>query len=386
MPTAKALLDTRYKSKDNTYPVIIRCRHQGKTRDMATGWKIDKKYWAGEQVSGRHPDAVIINGRISDLLNQAKQYYATCQLQGRAVKLDLIGSQRNSYSFNAYLLHRAKQFDEKEMIIMGRKTRRLEKEIKLCFSREIFFEDITADLLRDLEAWMVQQDNINNTRHKKFKFLGFYSQAVTDGKATDPNPFKQYKIKRKPVQKEKLTPEEIKAIEDLQLNPGPVNNARNLFLFSYYCKGVRFADCITCGRDHVVNGRIIFETGKTGKFISIKIHQRLQAILDIYKGDYLFPYIKTWPDKKIERLKIIDSLNVVVNRNLKVVAGLSGIKKDLTFHIARHTFASHLKGVTDNINAIQESLGHSDQRTTALYLQALDDEKLDKEMDKLYGK
>lgn len=82
---------------------------------------------------------------------------------------------------------------------------------------------------------------------------------------------------------------------------------------------------------------------------------------------------------------MIDSLNVIVNRNLKVVAELVGISKALTFHIARHTFAFHLKKKTDSIHVIKDSLGHSRSSTTEQYLQALDDEYLDIEMDKLYG-
>jgi integrase/recombinase XerD len=70
---------------------------------------------------------------------------------------------------------------------------------------------------------------------------------------------------------------------------------------------------------------------------------------------------------------------------LKTVAALAGITKDLTFHIARHTFASHLQDVTDNIHVIKDSLGHSKSQTTEIYLKALSDERLDKDMDKLYG-
>jgi site-specific recombinase XerD len=82
---------------------------------------------------------------------------------------------------------------------------------------------------------------------------------------------------------------------------------------------------------------------------------------------------------------MIDSLNVIVNRNLKIVAAVAGITKGLTFHTARHTFATHLQGVTENIHVIRDSLGHSKSQTTEIYLKSLSDERLDKDMDKLYG-
>jgi len=82
----------------------------------------------------------------------------------------------------------------------------------------------------------VKKGNSNNTRNKKYKFFQeFYGQAVVDGKAELPNNVKTYKIPKKPVKKEKLTLEEIKRLEELPLKPGITDNARNLFLFAYYC-------------------------------------------------------------------------------------------------------------------------------------------------------
>jgi integrase/recombinase XerD len=408
MATVKPILDTRYKSKDNTYQIIVRIRSGKDMRDMGTGWKVEEKYWNWSEVSNKHKDARIINSRIDEMIHQAKQYIADCQRLNRPVKLDLIGKQRNSYSWNEYLLHRGKQYAAKEQYIMERKVQRFDREFRvfntpgLTFAdllederlkrklrgNDLYFDDLTADLMRNYDAFLISQGNGNNTRHKKFEFLGkFYTDAINEGKAEGPNQFKLYKIASKPVKKEKLTEGEIKAIEDLQLKPGPVNDARNLFLFSYYCKGNRFETCITCRRDMIVAGRILFRTNKGNKYVSVKIHNRLQAIIDQYagNGELLFPYIKTVPTGKKEYIKTIDSLNVIVNRNLKAVAQLAGISKPLTFHIARHSFASHLQDVTDNIHVIKDSLGHSRTNTTEIYLKSLGDERLDKDMDKLYG-
>jgi integrase len=99
----------------------------------------------------------------------------------------------------------------------------------------------------------------------------------------------------------------------------------------------------------------------------------------------LFPYVKELPEDAKEYLKLIDSRNVIINRNLKIVAGLAGVSAELSFHIARHTFAFHMKKKSDNIHVIKEALGHSKSSTTEQYLQSLDDEFIDREIDKLYG-
>lgn len=407
MATVKPLLDTRYQSKDKTYPVIVRVRDGSQVRDMPTGWKITEKYWKGKEVGSGHPEAAYINSKIADLENQAKAYIANCKLKNRPIKLDLIGKAKASYSFNAFLQHRAAQYAAKELFNMESKTKRFDKELRVCFTeglkfddlnddelkkkplrgREVYFEDFNQDLLRQYEAFLIKLPNTNNTRQRKFEFLGkFYQEAIRDGKAQAPNPFKDYKISSKPVKKEKLTEEEFKAIENLKLKPGPLNDARNLFLFSYYCKGARFENCITAKSSDIVNDRVMFRTNKGNKYISVKIHSRLKAVIDTYQGVFLFPYVKAIPAGKREYKKMIDSLNAVVNRYLKVIAEFAGVTKNISFHIARHSFAFHLKKTTNSIHVISDSLGHSNSRTTEVYLQALDDEFLDAEMDKLYGK
>lgn len=408
MATIKVMLDKRYKSKDNTHQIVIRIRNGKDLRDIGTGYKVQEKDWKGDQVSSKHPEARFINSHIDHVVAEAKQYLAECKMHKRPIKLDLISRQQKSYSWNDYLIHRAKQYSEKNMISTARKALRSAMEFYVFNTPGLTFKDliddhragrsmagtpiytdeINADLLRDFDGFLVKLGNDDNTRRKKFKFLStWYQAAIKDGKATEPNPFKEYKINQKPVKKAKLTEAEVQAIEHLKLKSGPVNDARNLWLFSYYCKGIRFETCITCRRDMIQNGRISFKMNKGEKYISVKIHSRLQAIIDQYAGDgaYLFPYVKELPASPKDFLALISGRNVIVNRNLKIVAGLAGITADLSFHIARHTFAFHLKKKSDNIHVVKDALGHSKSSTTEQYLQALDDEFLDKEMDKLYG-
>src|SRR4051812_19309802 len=81
-----------------------------------------------------------------------------------------------------------------------------------------------------------------------------------------------------------------------RLSDGPINDTRNLFLFAFYCKGQRFETCVTLRRDQMRDGRIYFITNKGKDPISVKIHSRLQKILDQYPGDpFVFPFISELP-------------------------------------------------------------------------------------------
>jgi site-specific recombinase XerD len=387
MATVALMLDERYPDAQGSFPLVVRVHHKGKRKYVPVGFKLrDNQFKNGKVIN--HPDAKIKDSRASSKLSEIKKYIADCELHNKPIRMDLIGTGKTSASFCDYLEKRAEQYKAKGQIVMWQKLNRFISELKDCFKGDVLFDDMDQDALRKLDAYMIKAGNVENTRHKKFKFLRqFFGQAIDEGKVTGTNPFKQYYIPIRPVRKDKLTTSEIENLEQIKLSAGPVNDARNLFLFSYYAKGARFENCVTLRKKQIHQGRINIVTNKSGKHISVLIHSRLQKILSQYKGkDFLFPFISELPEDPHEYLSLIGSLNTVVNRNLKILAGLCGIKTKITFHIARHSFAYHLKKVTNNMHIIQEALVHSNQRTTETYLKSLGDEVLDVEMEKLYGR
>lgn len=388
MPTVTVLLNERYASKDNTFPIIIRVEHQGQRRKIPIGYKVEKRYWTGRQVKGLS-DAPIINAALSNKLAEINHYLADCQLYGKPIHMDLIGSGKLSYSFTEYLLHRAAQYKAADKIVMDRKVRRWAFEVEQVGGGNVYFADLTPDFLRRLELAMIQAGNVENTRNKKFLFLQrFYDAAVREKKAELPNPFKSHKIPVKPVKKDKLTAAQITALENLELPAGDLNNARNLFLFSFYTKGQRFEVCVTARREQIKGDRIYFRTNKGNEFVSVLIHARLQAILDQYPETVtglIFPYMPHIPTDKEKYINLVGSKNALVNLALKAVGSHIGAPW-LKFHDARHSFAYQLKKVTNNLHVVQDALQHSSQQITQLYVNALEDDRLDSEMEKLYGK
>lgn len=386
MATATPILDKRYKASDG-YPIKIRIIVGNEQKNLSLGYRVGSHQWKDDHVI-KHPDAEIINGVIWSKLDAIKRYFADCQISGRKIKLDLAVEGKASYSFCDYLEHRAKQYAAKDQIVMDRKLRRFAKELKACAGADVPFDDITQDFLRNYEAFLIKAENVENTRHKKFKFLRqYFQEAIDDGRVIGTNPFKRYQIGTTPVKKEKLIMAEIKRLETLSLQPGPVNDARNMFLFSYYCKGMRFEKCLTLRRSQINKGRIQFVTNKSDRHISVRIHEKLNSILKQYKSkDIVFPFLKEIPTNAKAYLQAVDSYNVIINRHLKLIAALAGIKINLTFHIARHSLAFHMKEKVNSIHVIKDVLGHADTKTTEIYLKALGDEQLDKEMRKIYGK
>lgn len=398
MATATAILNEKYLSKDG-YQVGIRLIDGRAQRFKPSGYKIPSKYWdeKAEQVSDEHPDADIINSVLEDDLVTAKRYFRDCRLSGVTIDLDLVFKEIKSHLWTDYLRHRAAQHKEADQIEMEYKCGRYAKEFTWCFGRDVYFSELTPENIRKYDSWLSREDpsidkkrNGPNTRKKKFEFLGkYWNNAKREGKVFgDINPFEDYKISSTPVKKDKLTKDQVKTLEDLPLKQGLLSLARDIFLFSYYVKGIRFETCITARKSAITNGRLYIQTNKGKKHISVQIHPKLQAIIDRYidnPTDTIFGRIDTSKliDNKARRSKL-GSENSMVNRNLKDVAALAEMPIQLSMHLARHSLAHHLKLVTNNIHVISTALGHSRTQITEVYLKELDDEIVDNEMKKIY--
>jgi site-specific recombinase XerD len=192
------------------------------------------------------------------------------------------------------------------------------------------------------------------------------------------NRFNTFGLKKQFVRKDKLSLADIAKIEALQVE-GELLRARDMFLFSYYCKGMRFKNCYAVKIEDIRDGRVYFpRISKSYKDISIKIHSKLQMIISAYMGARVSGQLFNFNQKSA-------SYNSVCNRNLKLIAAMCDIKVKLSFHISRHSFANNLKQMGTNINVIKDALGHSDVRITEVYLASLDDQVIDDEMSRLYG-
>jgi site-specific recombinase XerD len=391
MATVTAILNKKYKSKDDSYPIVIRLIDGKKQRLHPIGYKVSEAYWLDGQVSDQHPDSDIINSVIDDELQKVKAYMRDCKLSGTPLDIDLAFRQIKAHSFTAYLYHRQIQHGKADEVEMEFKVARYLKEFKACFTREIYFHEVTQDFLRTYDAWLIAQGNIANTRLKKFEFLGkYYNNAIAEGKAKDPNPFKLYKIKATPVKKEKLTVADIKKIEEMVIEDKTLQFARDLFLFSYYCRGARFETCLLMPKTSLANGRLVFQSNKGKQHMTVLIRPKLKAIIDRYKKNntpYIFGRVDILPAElkgRVKRSKV-GSENFMVNRSLKTIGDRAEIKTPISFHMARHTLAYHLKQNKAGPGAIQDVLGHSRMQTTDRYLKALDDGYLDNVLDDVYG-
>lgn len=224
----------------------------------------------------------------------------------------------------------------------------------------------------------------------------------------DRNPFLAFKYKGVKTEKEKLNSEEIDLIIGLSLEENtPIWHCRNYFLFSYYCAGIRAGDFIQLRWCNIsTDNRISYQMGKNHKTRDIKLPKQALDILELYRKDdsrptdYIFPlldnnaiYAKAVTQSEIDVLPSeiknllfnqISSKTAIINKYLKKIAVCAGINKNISFHIARHSFAKVAKEKGISTDVIQNILGHSKEETTKRYMGEIDNSECDKTMEKLF--
>lgn len=202
--------------------------------------------------------------------------------------------------------------------------------------------------------------------------------------------------------KTKLTIAEINAIEKLKLT-GKSELYRDIFIFEFYMRGLRISDVLTA-KWSMINNRILDKgERKTEKRNIIYIEGKVWEIINKYKGKSPFGYI--FPLLKVELPEVLFSPNTVkynlqqkllrknigsctalINKALKHIAHLAGIKKEVTTHVARHSFGIAARNANLTLRETQLLLNHSKPSTTEGYLSELAEEEwLRKTSKRVYG-
>ena len=232
------------------------------------------------------------------------------------------------------------------------------------FRPGIDFKDITYTFLRDFEVHLKEKGNSVNTIAKHLRQLRtLVNEAINQGYIpSDAYPFRKYKIKQAKGRKEFLTPDELKRLENLDVDK-KLRHVLDAFLFCCYT-GLRYSDFCQLTPENIirVNGKrwLYFKSVKTDVEIRLPLHLLFEgkalAVLERY--DIVTDFAKIGPNSE-------------ANKHLAQLSALARIRKHITYHTARHTCATLLVHQGVPITTVQKLLGHTSVRTTEVYSEVL---------------
>ena len=248
-------------------------------------------------------------------------------------------------------------------------------------NKDVQLGDMDADLMMEYEAWLKAKDVSLNTISFYMRILrATYNRAVEKGLTVQKHPFKHVYTGMDKTRKRAISLKDIKRIKEIDLSGKPHwELARDMFLFSFYTRGMSFIDMAYLKKSDLKNGILSYRRHKTGQQLHIKWENCMEAIVARYAAgcsdEYLLPILKL-PSKKLRSQ--YKSTLFRINKYLKEIAKLCGIATPLTMYVSRHSWASIAKSKNIPISVISEGMGHDSEETTRIYLASLDGSVIDK--------
>ena len=252
--------------------------------------------------------------------------------------------------------------------------------LKLKYKQEDYFlNDLSHSFIIDFDDYLITTKKCNN--NSTLKYIRNFRKIINIAVANDwlvKDPFLLYKRKLTDTKVTFLTQEELSKIENKQFNIDRLSRVRDVFIFSCYT-GLAYVDLLNLTKDNIhigIDKKLWIDVyrQKTQERTNLPLLAKANEILDKYKDD---------PECELLNKLLPIKSNQKLNAYLKEIAELCGIKKNLTWHMSRHTFATTVT-LTNNvpIDVVSKMLGHANIRSTQRYAKVVP-EKISKEMTKL---
>ena len=275
--------------------------------------------------------------------------------------------------------------------------------------QDVPLDGITSDMMLMYEAYLKTREVRMNTISFYMRNLrAVYNRAVEKGLTPQNNPFRHVYTGVDKTVKRAIPIKDIKALKELDLSIKPsLDFARDMFMFSFYTRGMSFVDMAYLRKTDLQNGILTYRRRKTGQELTIKWEKCMAEIIAKYpdnQTDFLLPIIKEqgngWNSEshqaclngrvvtdegEANKRRQYDNALHLVNYRLKELSTMLKLQRPLTMYVARHSWASAAKAKNVPLSVISEGMGHDSEATTQIYLASLETSVVDKANKMILG-
>jgi integrase len=248
-------------------------------------------------------------------------------------------------------------------------------------NKDIRLEALNSDRMMEYEAYLKANGVSTNTSSFYMRNLrAIYNRAVEKNLTVQRFPFKHVYTGVDKTVKRAIPAKAIRQIKHMDLSASPsLDFARDMFLFSFYTRGMSFVDMAYLRKKDLCNGVLSYHRRKTGQKLTVKWEKCMQDLLDKYdtgRSDYLLPIIH--PESTMdERSQYLYASNRI-NKWLKIIGEKLKLPLSLTLYVSRHSWASIAKSMNVPLSVISEGMGHDSEATTRIYLASLSTAAIDR--------
>ncbi|WP_426475832.1 tyrosine-type recombinase/integrase [Chryseobacterium balustinum] len=361
-PPIKAIIRTDKADKFGACPICIQIIIDGDKKRISIGEKIKPINW--DTNLGRAKGKGF--GDLNDIIDKRKstfnEFFSQCIHMGKPISINDIDiflkgfKNKNFYEIYDLVLQDKKSLSDDTKYKYEVLRRRLKK-----FRPKISVSDMDSDFITDFDSFLkkleIGEGGIYN-HHKCLKSV--INAARKSKKITIDNPyyFTTLVIKAPQHRSVFLDEEEVIRIANYKTDEDNEINVRDMFLLACYT-GLRYSDLFT-----LKNSDINFKTRVLSK-VQIKTKENLEVPL----SDQAFKLIEKYSFGKEREDKLFGEVsNQVGNKIIKKISKECKIIKNVSFHVARHTFASYLSnGNHASVINISKLLGHKSIANTTIY-------------------
>ena len=390
-------LRSNYVNKEGKTSVMLRIYLNNERLSLgSTGIAITASQWDKdkERIKGRTTDALSTNLQLDNIASGLQAIFRKIEMSDdlslERIKSEFLGKKDEIDTLMQLFEKHNTDISKQVGISVSKATLQKYNVCKRHFSdfldkqykrNDLKLTELTYLIIREFDLYLRtvvgQNSNTATKTMKTFKTITLLGQKMG---VLLHDPFMNHRFHLEPVNRGFLTDEEILLIANKEIGIPRLELVRDIFIFSCFT-GLAYIDVSNLTPDHIVTlgdkQWIMTQRQKTSVETNILLLDIPKAIIDKYCDNSAYP-------KRENKLFPILS-NQKMNAYLKEIADLCGIKKNLTFHLARHTFAtmSLSKGVP--MESVSKMLGHTNIKTTQIYAR-ITNKKIEHDMEELAGK
>lgn len=374
--------------------LLFQLIHHRSVRKIKSAYRIYLDEWDAEHgqillppvSSPRHAQLALIRQQVEREMGQLRRIVEKLELSASPWSLDDVVSQftpgGNTSASVFGFMRRQIQYKRQLGKIRSSETyaATLRSLMRFREGEDLPFRELDAVLMERYESYLLRQGLTRNTTSFYMRVLrANYRQAVEMGLTPDLDPFRHVYCGIDKTVKRSLSLADIKRIKELDLSNSLARAyARDMFLFSFFTRGMSFVDMAYLTKQDLKGGYLSYRRKKTGQLLTMEWTRQMQAIVEKYPPNptrYLLPIITR--EDGTERRQYQNQM-MKINRHLKHIAGLLKLPVALSLYYTRHSWATIARGKDIPLAVISEGLGHHSEVTTQIYLDSIKSWEVDK--------
>jgi len=251
-------------------------------------------------------------------------------------------------------------------------------------NQDIALSDITPDIVEDYESFLKLKGlSLNTISFYMRRLRAIYNKAVEAHIVIhDQKPFARAFTSTTKTSKRAIPLRTIRKLAQAELKSDTERLARDLFLFSYYTRGMSFVDIAYLKKSDIRNGYLTYKRKKTGQELKIGWRKSMQDIVNRYAsldGEHLLGILDNNGKKSLRDQYHYKQCHI--NQVLKRISKRMKLHTSITMYVARHSWATIAKEKNIPLSIICDGMGHNSEKTTQIYLRSINAAIIDKSND-----